>query len=68
VRNGELGQVYRDATLSGLTLEVLNSIDALGNDFMLTDPGYCGKGGQSMRTTDGGPHIRLAGIVVGGLA
>lgn len=67
VKDGERGQVYRDVSLSGLTLEVLKNIDALGNDFMLTDPGYCGKSAQSMRTTDGGPHTRVKAMVVGGL-
>ncbi len=68
VEEGEPGQVYRDCSLSGLTLEVLSNIDALGKDLLVTDPGYCGKNGQSMRTTDGGPHLRVKNIVVGGLA
>jgi TldD protein len=67
IRNGETGQRYRDASLSGMILEVLNKVERIGNDFVLGDPGYCGKGGQSARTTDGGPHIRVADMVVGGL-
>lgn len=65
--NGEIGTLYRDVSLSGLTLEVLANTDAIGNDFVIGDPGYCGKGGQSARTTDGGPHIRVKEVVVGGL-
>lgn len=68
VKNGEIGQRYRDASLSGVILEVLNNVQGIGNDFLLGDPGYCGKNGQSARTTDGGPHICVANMVVGGLA
>ena len=68
IRKGEIGQRYRDASISGLILEVLNNVVAVGDDFLLGDPGYCGKGGQSARTTDGGPHLCVANMVVGGLA
>jgi TldD protein len=68
IKNGEVGQRYRDASVMGLILEVLNNVRGIGNDFVLGDPGYCGKGGQSARTTDGGPHICIDNIVVGGLA
>ena len=68
VKNGEVGQRYRDASLTGVILDVLNKVERIGDDFMLGDPGYCGKGGQSARTTDGGPHLRIADMVVGGLA
>jgi TldD protein len=68
VKNGEVKQRYRDASLSGVILEVLNNVQGIGKDFHLGDPGYCGKNGQSARTTDGGPHICVADMVVGGLA
>ncbi|OGS42358.1 MAG: hypothetical protein A3K67_07020, partial [Euryarchaeota archaeon RBG_16_62_10] len=68
IRRGETGQRYRDASISGLILEVLNNVEGLGDDFTLGDPGYCGKNGQSARTTDGGPHLRVSNMVVGGLA
>ena len=67
IKGGELGQRYRDASLSGLILEVLENVQGLADDFVLTDPGYCGKFGQSARTTDGGPHMRVANMVIGGL-
>lgn len=68
IRNGETGQRFRDASLSGVILDVLNNVDALADDFFLGDPGYCGKSGQDARTTDGGPHLRVRNMVVGGLA
>jgi TldD protein len=65
---GEVGQRYRDASLSGVILEVLHNVQGVADDFMLGDPGYCGKGGQAARVTDGGPHISVANMVVGGLS
>jgi len=67
IRKGEIGQRYRDVSLSGVILEVLNQVTGVADDFQVVDPGYCGKSGQSARTTDGGPHIRVADVVVGGL-
>jgi TldD protein len=68
IEKGEIGQRYRDAILSGLVLEALHGVTEVANDFVLTDPGYCGKSGQDARTTDGGPHIRVENVLVGGLA
>jgi len=68
IKDGIVGQRYRDASLSGVILEVLKNVRSVGNDFKLGDPGYCGKGGQSARTTEGGPHICVDHVVVGGLA
>ena len=68
VRNGEVGQRHRDVSLSGVILEVLNNVKAIADDFVLTDPGYCGKNGQHARITDGGPHICITDVVVGGLS
>jgi TldD protein len=64
--NGEIGAPVRDASISGNTLETLHKIDAVGKDFML-DPGRCGKG-QTAFICDGGPHIRIKEVVVGGSA
>lgn len=68
IKNGEIGQRHRDASISGVIMDVLRNVEGIGDDFMLGDPGYCGKSGQSARTTDGGPHLRIANMVVGGLA
>ena len=68
IENGDIGQRYRDAILTGLILDVLNDVTGIADDFELVDPGYCGKSGQDARTTDGGPHIRVDNVVVGGLA
>jgi TldD protein len=64
--NGEIGEAVRDASISGNTLETLHKVDGVGKDFAL-DPGRCGKG-QTAFICDGGPHIRLKEVVVGGSA
>jgi TldD protein len=63
---GEIGAPVRNASISGNTLETLHKVDGVGKDFML-DPGRCGKG-QTAFISDGGPHIRLSEVVVGGSA
>lgn len=68
IKNGEIGQRFRDASISGVILEVLKNVTGLADDVVIGDPGYCGKAGQSARTTDGGPHMRVSNMVVGGLA
>jgi TldD protein len=64
--NGEIGEPVRDASISGSTLETLFKVDAVGKDFQLW-PGRCGKG-QIAFICDGGPHIRIKEVVVGGSA
>ena len=66
--NGERKEMMRDVALSGMILEVLNKISAVGNKqtFHYSD-GMCGKGGQRVRVCDGGPYIRIENVTVGGL-
>jgi TldD protein len=64
--NGEVGEQIRNASISGNTLETLHQVDGVGKDFAL-DSGRCGKG-QTAFIGDGGPHIRLKEVVVGGSA
>jgi len=64
--NGELGNPVRNASISGNTVETLFSVDAIGKDLELW-PGVCGKG-QSAFESDGGPHIRVKEVLVGGSA
>lgn len=64
--NGEIGKPVRNASISGNTLETLFKVDAVGKDFELW-PGRCGKG-QTAFVCDGGPHIRVKEVIVGGSA
>ncbi|MEW5945225.1 MAG: TldD/PmbA family protein [bacterium] len=66
IRNGKKEKLLRDVSVSGLTLEALAKIDAVASDFALSMPGTCGKLGQGVPVDDGGPHIRVSELVVGG--
>jgi TldD protein len=62
--NGDLGNPIRSASISGNTLETLHKVDAVGKDFELW-PGRCGKG-QTAFVCDGGPHIKVEKVTIGG--
>jgi TldD protein len=64
--NGEIGKPVRNASISGNTLDTLFKVEAVGKDFELW-PGRCGKG-QTAFTCDGGPHIRVKEVIIGGSA
>jgi TldD protein len=64
--NGEVAGPVRNASISGNTLDTLLNVDAVGKDFEL-DAGRCGKG-QTAFICDGGPHIRVKEVTVGGSA
>jgi len=66
IENGERKKLLRDVGLSGMTLEVLNNILGIGQDLEFSE-GTCGKQDQSVPVTDGGPHIAVKDVVVGGL-
>jgi TldD protein len=66
ITNGEIGEPVRNASISGNTLETLLKVDAVGKDFAV-DSGRCGKG-QTAFIGDGGPHIRVKEVIVGGSA
>jgi len=61
---GEIGDPVRSASISGNTLETLRKVEAVGKDFELW-PGRCGKG-QTAFICDGGPHIRVGEVTIGG--
>jgi len=65
IEKGEITVPLRDVSLSGSIMEVLGNIDACGNDQRLGSPGFCGKG-QMVPVGDGGPHIRILNVTVGG--
>jgi len=66
IEKGELTTPLLDVSLSGITLETLHNIDAVGNDFELS-MGFCGKG-QTVPVGDASPHIRIKNALVGGRA
>lgn len=68
IKNGKICEQVRDVVLTGNVFETLMNIDAIGNDRVLFGGlGGCGKGGQSpLRVSDGGPHIRIKDVTIGG--
>jgi len=67
IEHGQVTTPLLDVSLSGLTLEILNNIDAVAKDFGM-HVGYCIKEDQSIPAGDGSPHIRVRNAVVGGRA
>ncbi len=61
---GQLNAPVRSVSISGNTLATLHKVDAVGRDFELW-PGRCGKG-QTAFICDGGPHIRVGEVIIGG--
>jgi TldD protein len=67
IRHGELAEPVRDITLTGNVFETLHNIDCIGSDFMWDESsGDCGKGAEGLPVCDGGPHIRVRDVLVGG--
>ncbi len=68
IERGKIGPMVRDVILSGNVFETLKNIDAVGDDLQLHGGlGGCGKDGQSpLPVSDGGPHIRIRNVVIGG--
>jgi TldD protein len=68
IKDGELGSPLRGTSVSGWTIETMQSIDLLSKD-LVTDIGSCGKGEPLMQIVpvgNGGPHLRLNNIMLGG--
>jgi len=65
VEHGQKTTPLRDITLVGSIIDTLRHVEACGNDFELGHPGMCGKSGQMVPVSDGGPHIRIKEMLVG---
>jgi len=68
IKNGRLTETVRGVVISGLILETLKTIDAVGKDFEIRTSvfGGCGKSNQSVIVGFGGPHMRVRKMTVGG--
>ena len=66
VKHGRTGKMIRDINISGNLFHTLKSIHAVGNDLVLSKVGGCGKGQLNIRSCNGGPHILVHDVVVGG--
>ncbi|QDY69520.1 metalloprotease TldD [Qingshengfaniella alkalisoli] len=69
VKNGQVGNPVKGATLIGDGPTALQHVRAIGNDMQL-DPGIgnCGKAGQWVPVGVGQPTLMIGGLTVGGAA
>jgi len=67
IRDGRLGQLYRDGGIMADSRDYLMKVDAVGNDFQLYPIPNCGKGQpmQVKKLGNGGPTMRSRAILTG---
>lgn len=70
IKGGKPGQVFKNPTFSGKTLEFWNSVKAIGDEssWKIWGTPNCGKGqpGQNARTAQGASPILVSNVRVGG--
>lgn len=68
IRKGEVAEMVRGVVISGFILDVLKEIDCISSDLHISTSvfGGCGKEGQTVKVGDGGPHIRVRRMIIGG--
>ncbi|HIE05978.1 MAG TPA: TldD/PmbA family protein [bacterium (Candidatus Stahlbacteria)] len=68
IEDGRIKEPIRDVIMSGNIFTTLKNITSIGNDLTIHGGiGGCGKGGQSpLPVSDGGPHLLIKRVVIGG--
>ena len=64
IRGGRLCEPIRANVITGSVFKTLFDIDAVGTDFILFDTYTCGKNGQSVPVSAGGPTVRVKKLTV----
>lgn len=64
IRDGKVCEPVRVNVIAGSVFKALFDIDMLGDDFEMFDGFYCGKNGQSMIVSAGGPSVRIKNLSV----
>ncbi len=65
IERGEIGELLRGVTISGNAFDVLNTVDAVGREFVFDlGSGFCGKY-QPAKVDGGGGHLRCRAIIGG---
>jgi len=67
IKDGKLGPMVRDINMMGNLFTTLENIQAVGDDFKLSEKGGCGKGQTNIKSAHGGPHIVVKDTIVGGV-
>ena len=67
IKNGEIGEMFRDGGLTSDSRDFFLNVDAVGNDFRLFAVPNCGKGQpmQTKRMSNGGPTMRSRARLTG---
>jgi len=67
IRDGKLCEPIKSASIIGDGLQVIQSIEMVGNDMSINNSrGVCGKSGQSMVVGNGQPTILVRNLTIGG--
>lgn len=64
IRDGRLCEPVRVNVITGSVFQTLFDIDAVGNDLEIFDTFNCGKNGQTIQVSAGGPTIRVRKLTV----
>jgi Predicted Zn-dependent proteases and their inactivated homologs len=64
--NGEVGRPVTFLGITGSTLETLKRVSGVSKELEFS-PGFCGKMGQTVPVSDGGPYVRVDEVRVGGV-
>lgn len=68
IRDGELCEPIKGASIIGDGLQVIQSIEKVGNDMDIENAyGRCGKSGQSVPVGSGQPTILVKNLTIGGM-
>lgn len=67
IKNGKVGQLFRDGGITADSRDFLMQVDAVGNDFRIYPISNCGKGQpmQSKKLGNGGPTLRSRARLTG---
>jgi TldD protein len=68
IKNGKLGEMFRDGGIMSNSKDYLMSVDAVGNDLRIHPIFNCGKGQpmQAKKLANGGPTMRGRARLIGG--
>jgi TldD protein len=67
IKDGKIGPMIRDINMMGNLFTTLENIQAVGDDFSISEKGGCGKGQTNIKSGHGGPHMVIKDTVVGGI-
>jgi TldD protein len=66
IKNGKKEALTQNVSMSGMIMEVLTNAIGVGKDQSFAFRGTCGKSGQMIPVTAGGPSLAVKDLVVGG--